>query len=266
MKKLFKIATVTAALATAGLAQASDTIGFVDPNYLLQNHPVALDAAQKFEKFMKEDQSKFADEDKKLAEENKALTAERNKIESDAKKLQAEQSKVEASLKKKSAALEKDAPRLRSKEIQARQNAIEAEYKAFQNKVAAIQKREAEFGKKAEAFQKKADAFQEKLNKAQQEAGGMDPQALQKQVVDEINSTIKEVAKSKGYTLVLPPSVALYAEDESKDITEKVLDALKAKHPEIKIEQPAPKAEENKAATTEALKAEEAAKPEEAKK
>lgn len=268
MKKLFKAATVTAALATAGLAQASDTIGFVDPNYLLQNHPVAIDAAQKFEKFMKEGQSKFADEDKKLAEENKALTAERNKLESDAKKLQEEQTKVEASLKKKSAALEKDAPRLRSKEIQARQNAIEAEYKAFQNKVLAIQKREADFGKKAEAFQKKADAFQEKLNKAQQEAGGMDPQAVQKQVVEEINATVKEVAKSKGYTLVLPPSVALYAEDETKDITEKVLEALKAKHPEIKIEQPVAnpevKAEEAKPAT-DAPQAE-TTKPEEAKK
>ncbi|VEI45222.1 outer membrane protein [Actinobacillus equuli] len=49
----------------------------------------------------------------------------------------------------------------------------------------------------------------------------MDPQTVQKQVVEEINTTIKEVAKSKGYTLVFPPSVALYAEDESKDITEK---------------------------------------------
>lgn len=273
MKKLFKTAAIGATLATAGFAQAADTIGFVDPNYLMQNHPVAIDAAQKFEKFMKEGQSKFADEDKALSEENKALTAERDKIESDAKKLQTEQNRVEASLKKKSAALEKEAPRLRSRDIQARQKAIESEYKKFQNKVTALQKREADFAKKAEEFQKKADAFQEKLNKAQQEAGGRDPNSIQKQVVDEINATIKEVAKSKGYTLVLPPSVALYAEDESKDITDVVLDALKAKHPDIKIEQPAPKADaqqpaENKAADekpADASKAEEP-KPEEAKK
>lgn len=264
MKKLFKLAAISTVLASTSIAQASDTIGFVDPNYLMQNHPVAIDAAQKFEKFIKESQSKFADEDKKLAEENKALTAERNKLESDAKKLQDEQKTVEASLNKKAAALEKEAPRLRSKDIQARQKAIEAEYQTFQKKVEAIQKRETDFGKKAEAFQKKAAAFQEKLNKAQQEAGGKDPASVQKQVVDEINTTIKEVAKSKGFTLVFPPSVALYAEDESKDITEAVLTSIKAKHPDIKIEQPAP-VKTDDAKPMEAPKAEDM-KPEEAKK
>ena len=75
-----------------------------------------------------------------------------------------------------------------------------------------------------------------------------------------MNSTIKEVAKAKGYTLILQPQIALYAEDESKDITEAVLDAIKAKHPEIKL--PEQKADAPKA---DAAKTEQA-KPEEAKK
>ncbi|MDD0823707.1 OmpH family outer membrane protein [Mannheimia sp. AT1] len=259
MKKLFKIATLTAALATTGMATAADTIGFVDPSYVLQNHPVLLDATAKFEKFIKESQAKFAEDEKKLAEENKKLTAERDKINSDAEKLQKEQKTVEASIKKKVAALEKEAPRLRSKDIQARQNAIQKEADAFQKKVDAIQKREAEFAKKAEAFQKQADEFQQKIEQANKENGGLNPQEAQKQAVDEVNATIKEIAKSKGYTLVLQPQVALYAEDESKDITETVLNAIIAKHPNIKLEQPAEKAEEQKSEATEA-------KPEEAKK
>ncbi|AKO45467.1 OmpH family outer membrane protein [[Haemophilus] ducreyi] len=259
MKKMFKIATISSALATVGLAQANDNIAFVDPNFLVQNHPVALNEVQKFDKFIKNGQNKYAEEDKKLAEENKALTTEKNKLESDAKKLQSEQANVEASLKKKSAALEKDAPRLRSKEIQTRQAAIESEYKAFQKKVISLQKREEEFGKKVEAFQKRAENFQESLIKAQEEAGGLKPDDLQKLVVSEINSTIKEVATSKGYTLVLPPSVALYAADENKDITESVLNALKAKHPEIKIEQPTEtKSDESKSEKT--MKSEEVKK------
>ncbi|MEG9475829.1 OmpH family outer membrane protein [Mannheimia bovis] len=264
MKKLFKMTGLTIALATAtNMATAADTIGFVDPTYVLQNHPVLLDATAKFDKFVKESQEKFADEDKKLAEENKALTAERNKINTDAQKLQDEQKTVEASIKKKVAALEKEAPRLRSKDIQARQNAIQKEADAFQKKVEAIQKREADFAKKAEAFQKRADDFQKKIEQANKENGGINPQEVQKQAVDEVNATIKEIAKSKGYTLILQPQVALYAEDESKDITEAVLDAIVKKHPDIKIEKPAEaqpaveKAPEAKAEET---------KPEEAKK
>ncbi|HDL5520931.1 TPA: OmpH family outer membrane protein [Mannheimia haemolytica] len=263
MKKLFKMTGLAVALAsTTGIANAADTIGFVDPSYVLQNHPVLLDASAKFDKFMKESQEKFAADEKKLADENKTLTAERNKINEDAQKLQNEQKNVEASIKKKVAALEKDAPRLRSKEIQARQNAIQKEANAFQAKVTAIQKREADFAKKAEAFQKRADEFQKRIEQANKENGGINPQEAQKQAVDEVNVTIKEIAKSKGYTLVLQPQVALYAEDEGKDITEAVLDAIVKKHPEIKIEKPATEAQP---ATEKETKAEET-KPEEAKK
>ncbi|MCK3656885.1 hypothetical protein A4G19_14555 [Pasteurellaceae bacterium Macca] len=251
MKNLFKIATLSAAFATAGFATAADNLGFADANFLLQNHPVVIDASHKFEKFMKESQAKFAAEDKALTKENEALVAERNKLESDAKKLGEEQKKVEASMKNKIAALEKEAPRLRSGDIKKRQDAINAEAKAFQNKVTAIQKREEAFKKKADAFQKKATAFQNKINQEQQAAGGVDPATLQKQAIEEVNAAIKEIAKAKGYTLVLQPGIALYAEDESKDITNAVLDALKAKHPEIKIE---PAKSEKTADTKEAEK------------
>lgn len=257
MKKLFKTTTLAVALATTtGIVNAADTIGFVDPGYILQNHPVLVDATMKFNKFIKENETKFADDEKKLAEENKKLTAERNKINSDAEKLQNEQKNVEASIKKKVAALEKEAPRLRSKDIQARQNAIQKEADAFQKKVDAIQKRESEFAKKAEAFQKRAEEFQKKIEQASKENGALNPQDAQKQAVEEVNVTIKEIAKSKGYTLVLQPQVALYAEDESKDITEAVLNAIIAKHPEIKLEAPAKKNEDaNKSIETKSKEA-----------
>ena len=105
-----------------------------------------------------------------------------------------------------------------------------------------------------------ADAFQQKIEDANRNSGGLNPQEAQKTAIDEVNSTIKEVAKAKGYTLILQPQIALYAEDESKDITEAVLDAIKAKHPEIKL--PEQKADAPKA---DAAKTEQA-KPEEAKK
>lgn len=253
---------VSALLATSAMANAADTIGFVDPAYVMQNHPVLLDASIKFQQFMKDNEAKFADEDKSLAEENKKLTAERDKLNTDAKNLQKEQANVEATIKKDVAQLEKDAPRLRSKEIQARQAKIQSKAKAFENKVAAIQKREQDFAKKAEDFQKRADAFQQKIEDANKNMGGLNPQDAQKAAIEEVNATIKEVAKSKGYTLVLQPQVALYAEDEGKDITEAVLTAIKAKHPEIKLPEPKPEAQPAAAAETKT----EQAKPEEAKK
>lgn len=250
MKKLFKLAAVTSALAfSANMANADDKIGFADPGYLMQNHPWMIEANEKIAQSVKQNEEKFVDEDKKLQEEEKILLTERNKLEEDAKKLQKEQESLEASLKKKVEALEKEAPRLRSKDIQARQDKINAEHKAFQNKVAAIQKREVEFGKKADAFQKKVAAFQEKVSKAQQSSVGFDANEVQKQVVEEINQTIKTVAASKGYTLVLSPAVALYAKDEKADITEDVLAALKANTKPLpqKVTE-APKEEEKPAA------------------
>jgi len=104
------------------------------------------------------------------------------------------------------------------------------------------------------------DDFQQKIEDANKNSGGLNPQEAQKTAIDEVNATIKEVAKAKGYTLILQPQIALYAEDESKDITEAVLDAIKAKHPEIKL--PEQKVDAPKADATKT----EQAKPEEAKK
>lgn len=257
MKNVFKLAAIATAFTfSANMANADDKIAFADPGYLLQNHPAMVAAAEKIEKMAVEVRGKFADEEKKLSAEDKALNAEFQKIESDAKKLQQEQAGVEASLKKKVAALEKEAPRLRSKEIQARQAVIQNEQKAFQNKVAAIQKREADFKKKANAFQKKVAALQEKMQKAQPE-GKIDTAEIQKKAVSDIDLAIKTVAAAKGYTLVLPTTVALYAKDETADITNDILAEVKAKQPV------APVAEEAK--PTEPAKTEETAKPTEQK-
>lgn len=261
MKNLFKLAAVASALAfSANTVNANEKIGFVDPNFLIQNHPLTIEANDKFTKFMKDTESKFAPREKQLAAENKALSDEekalldeRRKIEEDAQKLQKEQVTLEAAMKKKVAQLEKDAPRLKAKEIQARQNKINAEAKPFQNKVSALQQREVEFGKKAEEFQKRADefqkkvaAFQEEIAKVQKESGVITPEQVQQKVVEDINAKIKQVAESKGYTLVLPPSVALYAKDgNAADITEEILVAMGGKMPEAPKTQ-APAAEVTK--------------------
>ena len=260
MKKLFKMATVAAALTFGtNVVNAADKIGFVDPNYLLQNHPTMLAVNEKVAQFMKENEAKFAAEDKALADEEKKLVSDRKKIDDDAKQLQQEQKNVEASMKKKIEALEKEAPRLRAKEIQARQEKINAEGKAFQSKVDALQKREAEFMKRADAFQAKAAAFHQKVTKAQQDSAGVDPNKLQEQAVEDINAAIKTVAEAKGYTLVFPPSVALYAKDEKADITEEVLAALKANAKPLEMK-PAKVAEPAKADDATSVKPEEVKK------
>lgn len=248
MKNIFKIATLTTALTFATATKANDNVGFADADYLFQNHPLVVAQEAKMAKFMQENQQKFAEEDKKL-------TAEGEKLQADAKKLEQEMKSVEATIKKKVEAFQasKEATRLRSKEIEARVQAIvEGEQKAFQNKVAAFQKREDE-------FKKKIAAFQAKIEQANKEAtGGVSPAEIQKKVVDQINETIKEVAKAKGYTLILPPNLLLYAADESKDATNEILSILKTKNPDVVV--PAP----TEASKAEAPKNEEA-KPAEAK-
>lgn len=229
MKNLFKLTTLaTAFVLSANSALANDKIGFADPNYLLQNHPVMVEAAKKIEQLALDIKNKYADEEKKLKAEDAALTEEYKKIEADFKKFQQDQVVVEASLKKKIEALEKEAPRLRAKEIQARQKAINNEQNAFQAKFVALQNREAEFYKKTEAFQKKATEFQQKVEKEQKNTG-IDANAIQQQALNDINNAIKKVADAKGYTVVFPPSAALYAKDEKNaDLTDSILSELKA--------------------------------------
>ena len=227
MKNLFKTATLVAALTlSTGFANANEKIGFVDASYVLQNHPLIVQANEKVEGIIKSIEQKFAEENKKLETEDKALSAERQKIEEDASKLNKEHATLEASLKKKMDALEKEAPRLRSKDIQSRQDAINAEYKAFQNKAMAFQKRENEFAKKLEQFQKKVADFQAKVEKEKQ-ANQFDMEPVQKQVIEEIDQSIKKLAAAKGYTLILSPSLALYAKDENANITQEVLEDIK---------------------------------------
>lgn len=229
MKKLVKLVVLTSAFTlSANIANASDKIGFADPNYLVQNHPEMVATAAKIEQMLQEIKAKFADEEKKLAEQDKALAEEFKKIEEDAQKLQQEQIKVDASISKKMAALEKEAPRLRQKDIQARQSAINAEGKAFQDKVANIQKREVEFNKKADAFRKQVADLQQKMEKEQQDKQ-IDTAPIQQKAIDDVTAEIKKVAEAKGYTLVLNPSVAIYAKDEKADITDEVLSNIKSK-------------------------------------
>lgn len=237
MKNLFKLATLTTALAlSANLANAADKIGFADPVYLLQNHPTMVETAQKIEKLGQDAKAKFAAEEKKLQEQDKALNEEAKVIEADMQKLQKEHETVEASLKKKVAALDKEAPKLRAKEIEARRNAMIAEQNAFQNKVAALQKREAAFQQKAAEFQKSVNEYQQKIDQAQK-SHGLDLPAIEKKAVEDVNAAIKKTAEAKGYTVVLLPSGALYAKDEKEaNITEAVLAELKAT---VKPEMPA---------------------------
>lgn len=230
MKNVFKLAAVSAAFTLfTHTTNAADKIGFVDPTYVLQNHPAMIEAGQRIEQIAAEIKKKFETEEQKLADEDKALGEEFKKIEEEAKKLHQEQSKVENSIKKKMAALDKEAPKLRAKEIQARRNAIQAEQKAFQAKVDALQKKDNDLRAKTEAFQNKVSEFQQKVAKEQKE-NSFDTTAVQKIAIEDVNAAIKMVADQRGYTVVLQTSNALYAKDDkSADLTDAVLNEIKAK-------------------------------------
>lgn len=285
MKKVFKLAAVAGALAfTANMANASDKIGFVDAGFLMQNHPLAIESAQKFDKFVKENQSKFEAENKALADEEKKLVAENNRLLEKRKSLDAEFKKfgedaqrfekdsaaLESAAKAKMAELDKNT-RLSTKQKQAELEKVTGKRaKDLQARGAALQKRQndlaakakpfeaegAAFQKKAEAFEKKRKAFEERVNKANKEVNGFEPQEIQQKVIENINETIKKVANEKGYTIIFPMNVApVYAADEKADITEAVLAAMGGKLPEAapaaaEKSEPA-KTEENKAAEAE---------------
>lgn len=217
MKHVFKLASITAALTLmSSVVSAADTdnIAYVNPNYLMQNHPLLTDPNSEFVKEAKAVESKFTEEEKKLAEQEKVLTE-------DANKLKEEQKKTEDSLNKKSAALEKEAPRLRSADIKKRQDAINAEAQAFQKKVDAFQKREMEFRKSVEDFQQRLGAAQRELAEKQN--------AIQKNIIGEVEKAIADAAKAKGYSLVLDATAVLYTENEKRDLTEEVYKALGGK-------------------------------------
>lgn len=298
MKKFFKLAAVASALAfSANLANASDKIGFINSGFLVQNHPLAVEAEQKFMKFMKDNQAKFDAENKALADDEKKLLAERNKFaekekaligdnkkfEAEVQKFQKDQAALDSAIKAKQAELDRN-DRLSTKQKNAElEKAFNKRIADIQSRGASLQKRQAEFAKKAEplqkeaaAFQKKVEefekkrkAFQDRVNKANKEANGFDPNEIQQKVIKNIDETIRKVAKEKGFTIVLPIETApVYVADESAELTEAVFVAMGGKLPEqpkeaAKSENAAeqPKAEEVKSEQPQS----EPAKPAEAK-
>lgn len=262
MKKLFKTTALTTALAFgATVVQASDKLAFVDAGFLMQNHPLAIEAEAKFAKFMQENQAQFEAENKALVDEEQALVAENQKLASKTQSLEAEFKKLsddgekfekdyqafDAAVKAKQAELDKNT-RLSTKQKQAElEKALGKRMKDMQSRQSALQKRQNElnakakpveaegaaFQKKVEAFEQKRRAFQEKMNEASKSVNGLEPQEMQKKIIDNINETIKKVAKSKGYTVVFPMTTApIYVVDEKVDITEEVLVAMGGKLPE----------------------------------
>lgn len=278
MKKLFKAAALSSALALAtGVASAADKIGFVNSGFLLSNHPMLLEAEQKFAAFMKENQEKFDAEGKALGEEEKKLLAERDRInakdksladegkkfEADVQKFQKDQTALESAVKAKMAELDKNT-RLSTKQKQAElEKALGKRMKDLENRGKNLQKRQNDFAKKAEpmqkemeayqkkaeAFEKKAQEFQAKIAEANKNAGGQSPDEVRRNVMESIDGAIKKIAKEKGYTIVLPleSTAPIYLADESADLTEKVFLEVGGKLP---LEQPKveePKAEEKPA-------------------
>lgn len=262
MKNLFKVAALTSALAlNANFVHANDKLAFVDAGFLMQNHPLAIEAEEKFAKFMKDNQAKFEDENKALVEEeqklvaenqkltdkNKALEAEFKKFAEDGQKFEKDSKALEATAKAKMAELDKNT-RLstkqkqaeldkvigkRSKELQARGAALQKRQNELNAKAKPFETEGAAFQKKVEEFEQKRKAFEEKVNAANKEVNGLEPQEVQKKIIENINDTIKKVAKDKGYTIVFPMTTApVYVVDEKVDITEEVLVAMGGKLPE----------------------------------
>lgn len=222
MKHLLKLSAVAIFALSTNVALANDKVGFVNPEYLLQNHPDMVAAAKKIEQHSLDIKKKYAAEEKSLGDEDKSLTEEFQKLDSEAEKLLKEQELVDASLKKKIKSLDKDAPKLRQKELKARQDQIVAEQTAFQKKVSALQERESAFNVRTEAFKKKVDEFNKKVAKEQQNTG-LDIRAIQQKATSDINLALKKVSDAQGYTVVLPINIALYAKSTNVDLSKAVL-------------------------------------------
>lgn len=275
MKKLFKVAALSSALALAtgcdtNTASAADKIGFVNSGFLLSNHPMLVEAEQKFAAFMKENQEKFDAEGKELAEEEKKLLAERDKInakdralaedskkfEADVQKFQKDQSALESAVKAKMAELDKNT-RLSTKQKQAElDKALGKRMTDMENRGRNLQKRQNDFAKRAEPlqkeieayqkkaveFEKKAQAFQAKIEEANKNSGGQSPENIRNNVMQSIDAAIKKIAKEKGYTIVLPleATAPIYLADETADLTEKVFLEVGGKLPleQPKVEEP----------------------------
>ncbi len=80
---------------------------------------------------------------------------------------------------------------------------------------------------KAIEFQKKSRALQLQQADAKLEMKGLQDKELAP-ILKELKSVVAEVAKKKGYTLILPKSSVVYAADKI-DISEEVIKALNAR-------------------------------------
>lgn len=126
---------------------------------------------------------------------------------------------------------------------------LETKQKAFQaditKKEDALQKEDQELGKQQsvlskDAFAEKAKAFRAKATDVQKEVqakkamldGGFE-RALS-DIQKAVNEIIADMAKEKGFTLAVPTSQVLYADDKM-DISKEVLDRLNKKLPKLDV-------------------------------
>lgn len=87
MKNVFKLASITAALALiSGVVNASDNIAYVNPNYLMQNHPLLTDPNSEFVKEAKAVESTFAEEEKNWQSKKKLSPMKRKNYKKKIKK------------------------------------------------------------------------------------------------------------------------------------------------------------------------------------
>lgn len=126
---------------------------------------------------------------------------------------------------------------------------LESKQKAFQaditKKEEALQKEDQELAKKQsvlskEAFAEKAKAFRAKATEVQKEVQAKKAlldNAFERSLSDiqkAVNEIINELAKEKGFTLAIPTSQILYA-DEKMDVSKEVLDRLNKKLPKLDV-------------------------------
>lgn len=126
---------------------------------------------------------------------------------------------------------------------------LESKQKAFQAEITkkeeALQKEDQELAKQQsvlskEAFAEKAKAFRAKATEVQKEVQSKKAlldSAFERSLNDiqkAVNEVIAGLAKEKGFTLALPTSQVLYADDKM-DISKEVLSRLNAKLPKLDV-------------------------------
>lgn len=126
---------------------------------------------------------------------------------------------------------------------------LESKQKSFQaditKKEEELQKEDQELAKKQsvlskEAFAEKAKAFRSKATEVQKEVQAKKTlldNAFERALNDiqkAVNEIITDLAKERGFTLALPSSQVLFA-DEKMDISKEVLDRLNKKLPKLDV-------------------------------